>query len=227
MRHDDQTYSLAELGDITRVEPRTLRSWIQAGLLLPPVKGGRGATYPSANRDRALAVSALKHHGHSLDEISRLFLSATAEQIEAWAEEAAPPRGSVREYLGQVRAAAKTAPEPSFRTMERRVPGKDPYGDPASGSRRGRMEDDGRLDDLLPRRRVGDVAAVEQLLVTLEQVLGNRRSKPMKGEHWIRIPVTRDFEFSIRGEFSSKERYLFEQIAGQFRNILMRGINND
>jgi DNA-binding transcriptional MerR regulator len=70
MTHDE--ISLSELSSRAAVEIRTLRSWINEGLLLPPSRQGRGATYPRANLTRALAIRAMREiDGLGLPEIRR------------------------------------------------------------------------------------------------------------------------------------------------------------
>ena len=57
---------LADLGDVTR---RTVRYYIQEGLLPAPFGVGRGPHYGQAHLDRLLQVKALQAAGRTLDEI--------------------------------------------------------------------------------------------------------------------------------------------------------------
>ena len=78
----DDDISLDDLSDLTGVERRTLRSWVADGLLSAPLKVGRGALYPRANVDRAMAfamaypaaLSALQFliHWPALDQAAQL-----------------------------------------------------------------------------------------------------------------------------------------------------------
>ncbi len=57
---------LAELGDVSR---RTVRYYVQEGLIPAPTGVGRGRHYDHTHLDRLLDVKARQAAGHSLDEI--------------------------------------------------------------------------------------------------------------------------------------------------------------
>jgi hypothetical protein len=60
----DEDVSLDDLSSLTGSERRTLRAWVANGLLSAPLTVGRGALYPRANVDLAMAVRALREfHG--------------------------------------------------------------------------------------------------------------------------------------------------------------------
>ncbi len=206
--------TLDEISRRSGVEPRTLRSWISAGLLAPPYRPGRGARYPAGNLDRALAVRALKEqHGLSLAEIGRRFMTASEDQIRQWAAEAgattAPP-GSAREYVRQIRqrgAAARPPERPSNEASWRFLADHSP----ARGG----------------RRREAELASLERLIIELERVLGRPASRRARSSVWTRIPVTPNLELSVRGHLEPRERVLFEQLADQLRAILTGRARDD
>lgn len=205
----DDALTLEELSDRSGVEPRTLRSWISEGLLLPPFRPGRGAKYPASNADRALAVRALKDiHGLSLAEIGRRFMAAGEERIGAWALEAgvtAAPPGSAREYLRKVRARNA----------------------PSAGAAFVGAPDESGMSAAASGDRGGDLAGVERLILRLEEVLGASAPRRSRSAAWTRISITQDLELSVRGDLEPRERALFERLADQLRAILNGRIRND
>jgi DNA-binding transcriptional MerR regulator len=70
---------LATLGDVSR---RTVRYYVQEGLLPPPAGLGRGNHYGPAHLSALLRVKAMQEAGHTLDEI-RSALSAAHRPTSA------------------------------------------------------------------------------------------------------------------------------------------------
>lgn len=66
---DDVRYGIAELADLGGVSRRTVRYYVQEGLLPPPFGVGRGDHYGPAHLARLAQVRELQEAGHSLDEI--------------------------------------------------------------------------------------------------------------------------------------------------------------
>jgi DNA-binding transcriptional MerR regulator len=62
-------FSIDELADLGGVSRRTVRYYIQEGLLPPPLGVGRGRHYGQPHLDRLLDVKSLQEAGLSLDEI--------------------------------------------------------------------------------------------------------------------------------------------------------------
>ena len=215
---------LEELSKRTGVEPRTLRSWVSEGLLAPPFRPGRGARYPAANADRALAVRALKElHGLSLAEIGHRFMMATDDQIREWALEAGPtsvPRGSAREYLSRIRARS-ASPEPAQPAMDISLEGmpSPALEGPPPGTRSDRTPSRSRRATRMEASQA-EPASIERLILQLEEVLDAPAPRRSRGTVWTRISVTPDLEISVRGDLDPRERLLFEQLADQFRAIL-------
>ena len=119
---------LAALGGVTR---RTVRYYVQEGLLPAPLGVGRGRHYGPAHLDRLQAVKALQEKGLSLDEVRRELERGTG-------------RGRGAKAVG---ARAAAAPEPavprSAWTRVEIVPGVELH---VSGRRR--LPSPGRLREL-------------------------------------------------------------------------------
>jgi len=215
-------YTLDELSKLSGIEPRTLRSWVSEGLLAPPLKTGRGATYPADNANRALAIRVLRDiHGLSLTEIGQRFMFASPDDIRSWATEAVgtlSQAGSVRDYLHKIRSADIGSPRSISSSVK----------PPVTSSRVRTASSDIQFEMTDPawtdkqRLQLGNV---ERLIHQLGLLLKTPAPRRSRGITWVRITVTPDLEIAVRGDFKPHERALFEQLADQFRTILLGRIN--
>ena len=98
---DVPRYSIQELADLGDVSRRTVRYYVQEGLLPAPTGIGRGRHYGREHLDRLLQVKALQSAGRSLDDIRVLLGVAPTD----------------RERVGQ----ALRATEPIERSLWRRL----------------------------------------------------------------------------------------------------------
>jgi DNA-binding transcriptional MerR regulator len=87
-------YGIAELAELGGVSRRTVRYYVQEGLLPPPLGVGRGDHYGPAHLARLAQVRGLQEAGHSLDEIRRR-LDGVAAVPAAQAVAAAAPAPAV------------------------------------------------------------------------------------------------------------------------------------
>lgn len=226
MKHD-LPLTLYELSERTGVEPRTLRSWVADGLLVAPDKSGRGATYPGINLYRAQVVKAWKGY-KSMSEISRLFLTASDDQIRDWAAGRRPEeredRGSALDYLAKItpRAGISAKGRPTSGSRDYLPSDQSQPPSPQPG-RFGSTTDRG----LFSEDSLGDLTALERLVLQLEQFLNGSFQKRVRGETWTRMAVTRDLELSVRGNLDPDELAQFERLAGQLRTILTGRINHE
>jgi len=225
--------TLEELSARTGVEVRTLRSWVSEGLLSPPYKSGRGATYPASNVARALAVRALKEmHGMSFAEIGRRFMLASDEQIRDWGRprERKVEGDSARDYLRRLRlrleAGAEDAPAPM---MHQDAPSPNPAPlapEPPEPFLSASMAPPSEFAaEAAPGP--SDLARMERLIFELGRLLDGPAPRRSRGTIWTRISVTPDLEISVRGDLDPIERDIFEQLADQLRAILTGRTKHD
>lgn len=81
-------YSLQDLSDLTGIELRTIRSYIQSGILQRPSSSGRGAYYGDEHLDRLKAMRVLRERERkTLDEVRGFFLTSSDYEIAAKAAE--------------------------------------------------------------------------------------------------------------------------------------------
>jgi DNA-binding transcriptional MerR regulator len=90
---EDPRYAIGDLADLGGVSRRTVRYYVQEGLLPAPLGVGRGNHYGPAHLDRLLKVKALQESGRTLDEIRQTLhqRSRRAEQPEL----APPPERAI------------------------------------------------------------------------------------------------------------------------------------
>ncbi|MCW5621593.1 MAG: MerR family transcriptional regulator [Burkholderiales bacterium] len=74
----DPTYSADELAALSGFPRRTIRYYIQLGLLDRPIGETRAAHYGWQHLSRLLRIRELTEQGHSLDQIGRMFNAPTA-----------------------------------------------------------------------------------------------------------------------------------------------------
>jgi DNA-binding transcriptional MerR regulator len=81
-------YSLQDLADLSGIELRTIRSYIQSGIIQRPSSSGRGAYYGDEHLDRLKAMRVLRERERkSLDEVRGFFLTSSDVEIAAKAAE--------------------------------------------------------------------------------------------------------------------------------------------
>lgn len=127
-------FSISELSDAASVTARTIRYYVAEGLLAPPEKGGRGASYNEEHLARLQLIRRLKEEYLPLQEIATLMRGldrqAVMDLLEQKQRTGAAPRSSAKAYLkdllevsgssasdsGRLRArvAARTKPEPEM-----------------------------------------------------------------------------------------------------------------
>jgi DNA-binding transcriptional MerR regulator len=219
MRDEDRSVTLEELARLTGLEPRTLRSWIAAGLLAPPSKGGRGARYPADNVTRALAVRALRErHGLGLEEAGRWLLHAPAEALAELARTAeplvAPPRGRATAYLRAVREAGRplAATADAMQVADALEAGLD-FADPAQ-----------RLATAIGGPGRSGLAA---LLALLERHASAAPRRGARARHSTSVPIVPGLELTSTGPLDDAEQAMLERIAALMRSILTGGCDDD
>jgi DNA-binding transcriptional MerR regulator len=64
-------YAIGELATLGAVSRRTVRYYVQEGLISPPLGLGRGNHYSAEHLEQLLRVKAMQESGRTLDEIRR------------------------------------------------------------------------------------------------------------------------------------------------------------
>lgn len=205
--------TLNELAEQSSVGARTIRSYIEKGLLPGAETRGPNSYYTASHLDRLQAIRLLRHFDPqvSLQDIRRWLHQLTEQQIRdiasgkveavALAKDAEDRSAdSAMDYLASLRhswqGASKTKPS------ERSI---------------------GPLK--APSRSSEDRTAVAQLVELLRNIVG-ASSTPgsTRREAWYRFQITPDIELSVRGDFHEDHLAQFQEITDLLRHALTRGI---
>lgn len=113
---EEQTLKLEELAQQAGVSPRTVRYYVQRGLLPAPVFRGRDTAYEAEHLHRLKAIKRLQERHLPLDEIQALLDSTSVENLEALGEARIPapefpgPRTGVDEIRASTWRRLELAP---------------------------------------------------------------------------------------------------------------------
>jgi len=202
-------YTLEELAELLQMQPRTIRSYIEQGLLRGPDSMGRKARYTDYHLKRLRVVKTLKEdHLLPLSEIRHLMTMAGPDgEIEVAPEEAGA-KGSYTE------ASVSFAPEPPSSAVDyiraRRT---------LAGNAQRLVQSAKGLPPVQSTRPAGPI---EELLVALrEQARGRKVPRKVRGQEWIHLEITPDIEIHVRGELSPEQLRNFEHLADLMRHILL------
>jgi DNA-binding transcriptional MerR regulator len=91
---DEPRYAIGDLAALGGVSRRTVRYYVQEGLLPPPLGIGRGNHYGPAHLQQLLRVKAQQEAGRTLDEIRRA-LDGSAPRSSARPVATARPEESI------------------------------------------------------------------------------------------------------------------------------------
>jgi excisionase family DNA binding protein len=212
-----QGLTLQELAAQTGVEPRTIRSYVEKGVIPGPESLGRGARYTRDTLDRLKVLQLLRdaNRNLTLDQIRVLLLSIGPAQIKAIADgdlrigalidsdstgASHFPKHAAMDYLEGLKKAwnassPRRAPTPTL--VSRLTPPP---------------------DDQLP--------ILEHAARALAELTGTPVSaRPTRGESWYRIALTPDIELSVRGEFGTEQLAQLHRICDSLRALLTKGIS--
>lgn len=206
---DSGGFTIVELAELSGVEPRTIRSYVEKSLIPGPESLGRAARYPQESLDRLKVLQLLRDANRSLtlDQIRMLLQSIGPSEIGALAAGRmrigsliaphAPnePAGSAAiDYLRSLRGDSKPANTTA-----------------AKLTRQARLD-----DDQLP--------VLEEAARALAKLTGlSTASRSLRGEHWYRLPLTPDIELSVRGSFGSEQLAQLHRIGDALRLLLTKG----
>ena len=90
----EERFGIAELAELGGVSRRTVRYYVQEGLLPAPLGVGRGHHYAREHLERLLEVKALQEQGRSLAEIREVLADGAPEPVWPPTAMASPPRSA-------------------------------------------------------------------------------------------------------------------------------------
>lgn len=90
---DAVRYAIGELATLGGVSRRTVRYYVQEGLIPPPLGLGRGNHYTADHLDQLLRVKSMQESGRTLDDIRALLDQRPQSRASAQpSHDAVPPR---------------------------------------------------------------------------------------------------------------------------------------
>jgi DNA-binding transcriptional MerR regulator len=231
-------YSLRELADQVDIPPRTIRSYIEKGIIPSAEGAGRASYYGPKHLRRLLAIRVLRDIDNvDFDGIRRAILLASENEIERIARRLNPMAGgSAHDYLlaaleheptsppgGEMFELRKHSPEPSILEAEAFRPSGDA----------GILKMD-TSSEHLPAASLGEAlsipvgqgtwldTAVSRELENVARNVGQvpRRAKSTSASH---IQITPDVELVVKGNADPDHLTRVERLADVLRHLLMGG----
>ncbi len=214
-------YTLEELGELTDLSPRTIRSYIQKGLLPGAETRGRNASYTDAHLDRLRCMQVIRDKsGLPIDELRMVMQSLSEEQIHLIGtkqeEVVALPIGQLEPKSMNQRPRPKNRSMASADFSVSREPKRE-YSPQKSSS---------ALDYIrqIRTKTQSNESRFAELIRTLEGLTdGQRIYRKSKNEYWATVKVTEDMEIRVRG-LDEKDIGQLERLADLLRHLLMKGV---
>lgn len=207
---DSSGFTLSELAELSGVEPRTIRSYVEKSLIPGPESLGRAARYPKESLDRLRVLQLLRDANRSLtlDQIRMLLQSIGPSEMSDLAagrlrigsliatHATNEPAGSAAiDYLRSLRGDSKPPNTPTAK-----------------------LRQSARIDD-------DQLPVLEEAARALAKLAGlSTASRSLRGEHWYRLPLTPDIELSVRGSFGSDQLAQLHRIGDALRLLLTKGL---
>ena len=225
------SYDLLELCDAADVTPRTVRYYVQQGLLPSPDTRGRGARYDRAHLDRIRLIKRLQGRHLPLAEIRAQLSELSDAAVSALvAEPAAGEKSeSALDYVRNVLSGTKTLPQresprrrvaspydvpvppseppiPKFRARETAAPPPIPSPEPPSPP-------DLSSPPIIPGPLAGAPAPTAASSAAPPEPSAQSRST------WDRVPLTADIELHIRRPLSRVQNKLLDRLLEHARAL--------
>ncbi len=191
------SYSLGDLADGAGIETRTIRSYIERGLLPGALTRGRAARYSKEHLSRLRLIMSLRRArpNITLSEIRILLQGFNPAQIHALAG------GSIiaaTHAVDESRGLADPAAVDAVADEACEIPGMIDW------------------DQFAPA-----LTGAERLVHLLREISGFMSPAPTsRVEGWQRIAVTPDVELSVRTEFDANQLAAFRDLADLLRHLL-------
>lgn len=199
--HDmaNESYSLDGLAEATGIEARTIRSYIERGLLPGAQTRGRAATYSEEHLSRLQVIKSLRRArpNITLSEIRIHLQRFNPEQIQRLAGGSISAAASAIDHGNQSETGDITTDETDD---ERELQGAVDW------------------EQAAPK-----LTGAERLVQLLREISGFAKpATTSKMEGWQRITVTPDIELSVRAEFNADQLAAFRDLADYLRHLLQR-----
>jgi DNA-binding transcriptional MerR regulator len=192
----DMNYSLNDLADAVGIEARTIRSYIEKGLLPGAETRGPAASYSKEHLSRLQVIRSLRRArpNIALSEIRIVLQGLAPDQIHSLAS-------------GSIAAATRAI---GFKQSE--------LTDSANVAENDDSETPRMIDWEISAAKL---TGAERLVCLLRQVSGlTPPPSTSKVEGWQRIAITPDVELSVRVEFDANQLAAFRELADLLKHLL-------
>ena len=193
-----ESYSLTELAGATGLEERTIRSYIERGLLPGAHARGRASSYSDEHLARLNIIMSLRRARPNigLSEIRIFLQNLSPDQIKRFAGGEITATSRVTDTLIQTEGTESGTASPEQIEMPRTTDWA---------------------------RSAASLTGVERLVCILREVSGQKAlGSTSKVEGWQRIAVTPDIELSVRAGFDDALVGAFRELADLLRHLLQQ-----
>jgi DNA-binding transcriptional MerR regulator len=197
-----QPYTLDELAGATGLEPRTIRSYIERGLLPSAQARGRAAGYGEDHLRRLRVIQMIRRADPSLSlaQVRVRLQQLNDDDLASLAR-------------GVLSARILKAPEEEDHAADADEVDDEPEADAPGQALIGMSSD----------RPSHDLAGAERLVAALRMLTGAATRPPTsRFERCVRIAVTEDIVLSVRTDFSEIQVGAFREFADLLRDLLTR-----
>lgn len=201
------SYSIEELSEMTGFDRRTIRSFIEQGLMRGPDKMGRYAQYSQDHLVRLLAIKNMKEmDGFSTGVIRTRLLTMSQDEVGQVAvspdENFSASTTSATDYLKSIRGGSGSGSVLKPVSAKEEAPPEDKKGTSRN--------------------------AIELLLLEFSNLSKGRsvRNKA-SAETWHRISVTPDVEISVRGLEDETDIARLTRIADHLREFILGNLGSE
>lgn len=228
-----KTWTLSELAEQSGLEPRTIRSYIERGLLAGAEGRGPKAAYSAEHLARLKAIQRIRdlRRDLTLDEIRRQLQQLSPAQIRALAADEpmisaspqldGPAPQSALAYLQSLRPRRATDDmvrydmAPDF--LEDRI-------DSEAAKTESTLSDADELALSCLGPESDQQTTIEQAVQLLEKITGPQTvPRTVQERTWHRIEITPDIELSVRAGFQPEQLAQFQRLGDLLRHLLTRG----
>lgn len=234
MSSTTKTYTIGELAEEASVTTRTIRYYVSEGLLAPPEKGGRAASYNDEHLARLELIKILKEEFLPLQEIASLLSGLDKQAVfellkeKQKAEIPPPTANSAKEYLQTLLNPPNSVAEtPTL--MRHRLQAKKEVAEetsPPAHPRAAPHRVEGTDSPVMPsvaKAKPGETESTTADLITgaAESAPTVDPAEPMAtATQWQRIQITPDIELHIRsGLGKTSVRQKIEQLIKITRHL--------
>jgi DNA-binding transcriptional MerR regulator len=209
---EPESYSLNDLAEATGFEARTIRGYIERGLLPAAEARGRGATYSAEHITRLRAIQILRRARPKiqLSEIRIFLQQMSPQQISDFCS------GELRATATALAEAIDEIDEPEALRAVGQFLNPDLETLAENGVPAGKPE----INLALPS---GELTGPERLLQALQRI--SRPNPPTPAQTlsaWVRLPVTDDVELAVRAEVAAGQMAIFREIADLLHALLLK-----